>query len=184
MTKPDFPVFDADNHLYETGGRAHPPPSPRYAHPIRFVEINGRKKLGGHGNAHRVHPEPDLRGGRPPRARTCLLRRENPRASAPGAEPASRSSASRRSASPRPGSSSTSRASTRARVPDARQPDRGTRRRRPRPHPGRDPRSTSGSTTSGPTTTRAGSSPRRSSPCLVDEAITELEWPRTGPRSC
>ncbi len=41
----DFPVFDADNHLYETEDAftRHLPPSHRNL--FRFVEINGRKKL-------------------------------------------------------------------------------------------------------------------------------------------
>ena len=46
MIDPGFPVFDADNHLYETADAftGHLPAAQRNV--FRFVEVNGRKKLG------------------------------------------------------------------------------------------------------------------------------------------
>jgi predicted TIM-barrel fold metal-dependent hydrolase len=45
MVKLDFPVFDADNHLYETEDAFTRHLPARHKDLFRFVEINGRKKL-------------------------------------------------------------------------------------------------------------------------------------------
>jgi hypothetical protein len=44
MTVPDFPVFDADNHLYESPAWLDYVPK-RYARDIQFVEVRGRTRI-------------------------------------------------------------------------------------------------------------------------------------------
>ena len=113
-TEPDFPVFDADNHLYETEDALTRHLPAAHTDLFRFVEIKGRKKLVVRDTDHRVHPEPDLRGGRPARRPHGLLRRRQRRGEdAARAHRRADARASRPSASPGPASScSTSRAST------------------------------------------------------------------------
>jgi predicted TIM-barrel fold metal-dependent hydrolase len=64
--KPDFPIFDADNHFYETPEALtkHLPANRRDA--VRFVEIDGRKKIMFLGKVADFIPNPTFeRIGRP-----------------------------------------------------------------------------------------------------------------------
>ena len=83
----DFPVFDADNHMYETTEALTKflPESVRGRHRLR----RGRRPHEDHGQEHdqRVHPEPHLRAAWPRRAR----RRSTSRSATPTARPAGRS---------------------------------------------------------------------------------------------
>ena len=165
----DFPVFDADNHLYETADAFTKYLPDGYKGAIDYVEVAGRTKIVVRGPDQRVHPQPDLRRGGRARRPGGLL----PATAIPRARPAGRSSASRCGAIPafrEPGAPARAdgRAGHRpgADVPHAGQPARGADARRPRarPTPSSTP-STSGCTRRGRSTTRAGSSPRRSSRC-------------------
>ena len=44
MNDPGFPVFDADNHLYESPAWLEYLPQ-RYAREIQFVEVRGRTRV-------------------------------------------------------------------------------------------------------------------------------------------
>ncbi|HYF47395.1 MAG TPA: hypothetical protein VD926_14370 [Acidimicrobiales bacterium] len=58
----DFPVYDADNHLYETEDALvrHLPSS--HSNLFRFVEVNGRKKLVVRNVRSRPSPTPTWSG--------------------------------------------------------------------------------------------------------------------------
>ena len=43
-----YPVWDADNHMYEAVDSYTRHLPKRYEGAIRFVDVNGRDKLGGH----------------------------------------------------------------------------------------------------------------------------------------
>ena len=45
MSELDFPVYDADNHLYETRDALTRHLDRRYRREVRYVEINGRTKI-------------------------------------------------------------------------------------------------------------------------------------------
>ena len=136
----DFPVFDADNHMYETHGRAHQVPPGRVRGRHRLRRGPGPHEDRREGPDQRLHPQPHLRaGGRAGRAGGVLQgrqpggqdppgdhgqghRRPRPRFREPGAPPRADGRAR-----PRPG----------PHVADARQPRRGAPARRPRRHPRR-----------------------------------------------
>ena len=66
ITKLSFPVFDADNHLYESTRSAHQVPSRRYRGAIDFVEVHGRTKIMVRGHISDYIPNPTFdRVGRP-----------------------------------------------------------------------------------------------------------------------
>ena len=60
-------MFDADNHLYETRDSLTKFLPDRYKGAIDYVDVRGRTKIVVRGHDQRVHPQPHLRGGRPPR---------------------------------------------------------------------------------------------------------------------
>ena len=141
MNDPGFPVFDADNHLYESPGVARVPPEAlRTRHPVR----RGARAhtTGDEGHTHRVHPEPDLRrasrvrashvpyySGNNPEGLTLREMTGQPiDCIAAFREPGAAGRAAR-----------SARCSAGADVPDHRQPRRVHRRRRPRPHSRCDP---------------------------------------------
>ena len=109
VTPPSFPVFDADNHLYETEDALTRHLPAQHEDLFRFVEVNGRKKIVVRSDDHRVHPEPDLRGRRPARGPDGLLRGRQPGGQVPAGD--------HRRADPR-----------RAGLPGARGPPRADRR--------------------------------------------------------
>ena len=95
-----FPVFDADNHLYETQEALTKYLPKEYKDVIDYVEVNGRTKIAVQRPDQRLHPQPDLRGGRRPGARRSTSRSATPTARASARSSASRCGPSRRSASP------------------------------------------------------------------------------------
>ena len=74
----DFPVFDADNHFYETEDSLTKFLPERYKNAIHYVEVKGRHEDRGAGRHQRVHPQPDLRGRGPAGRAGGLLRHGNP----------------------------------------------------------------------------------------------------------
>ena len=60
----DYPVFDADNHMYETTDAFTKYLPEEYAGLVKYVEVNGRTKIALQEQDQRVHPEPDLQQGR------------------------------------------------------------------------------------------------------------------------
>ncbi len=62
----DFPVFDADNHMYETTDAFTKFLPPEYEGLIQYVEVNGTHQDRGQGTDQRVHPQSHLRGGGSP----------------------------------------------------------------------------------------------------------------------
>ena len=176
----DIPVFDADNHLYETKESLTKFLPDRYKHAIDYVDVRGRTKIVIRGPDQRVHPQPHLRRRGPPRRAGGLLPQGQPRRQEPPRDlrraDAGHPRLPRAGAPPR----ADGRAGPRphAHVPDAGQPPRGAHARRSRPRrTSPSTRSTSGCTRRGSSTTRTASSPRRSSPSpIVEKAIEELEW--------
>jgi predicted TIM-barrel fold metal-dependent hydrolase len=77
-TRPDFEVYDADNHLYETeeAFTRHLPASHR--HLFRFVEVDGRKKLVVRGTITEFIPNPTFEVVAPPGAHMAFYAGENP----------------------------------------------------------------------------------------------------------
>ncbi len=78
MTTLDFPVFDADNHLYEAEDAftRHLPPA--HANLFRFAEINGRKKLVVRNNITEFIPNPTFEVVARPGAHMAFYGAENP----------------------------------------------------------------------------------------------------------
>ena len=73
MDDPGFPVFDADNHLYESPAWLDYLPK-RYARDIQFVEVRGRTRLAMKGKLTEFIPNPTFdRVARPGRAHPLLL---------------------------------------------------------------------------------------------------------------
>ena len=54
----DFPVFDADNHLYETAEALTQFLPPEYSKVIRYVEVDGRTKIAVKGKISEYIPNP------------------------------------------------------------------------------------------------------------------------------
>ena len=83
MNDPGFPVFDADNHLYESPAWLEYLPK-RYARDIQFVEVRGRTRLAMKGTLTEFIPNPTFeRVARPGRARALLLGQQPRRTHAP-----------------------------------------------------------------------------------------------------
>ena len=59
-----FPLFDADNHLYEPPEAMTKYLPKEYKDVVQYVEINGRTKIALQGPDQQLHPEPHLLGGR------------------------------------------------------------------------------------------------------------------------
>ena len=81
----DIPVFDADNHLYETRDALTKFLPDRYKSAVDYVDVRGRTKIVDPGPHQRVHPQPDLRRRGPARrAWRTTSARATPRARAGG----------------------------------------------------------------------------------------------------
>ena len=78
----DFPVFDADNHLYETEDSLtrHLPATHRNL--VRFVELGGRKKLVVRDRLTEFIPNPTFEVVARARRAHGVLRRRQPRGAA------------------------------------------------------------------------------------------------------
>ena len=86
--KLDFPVFDADNHFYETTDAftRHLPAA--YAGYIKFVEVNGRTKLAIRNVISEYIPNPTFKVVAPPGADELKYKLENPNSvTQPGDKP-------------------------------------------------------------------------------------------------
>ena len=180
MTNPDFPVFDADNHLYECPRRwlEYLPKQLRPRHPVRRGPRAHPPR--DEGQAHRVHAQPDLRTVARPGAHVDFYRGNNPEGLSlremsgqpidciPAfREPAPRLAAARRARRP-----------PRAHVPDASPTSSSTRSpMTPTSPTPRSMRSTSGSSTCGrfDYQSRIFTTPVITLP-IVEEAINELDW--------
>ena len=74
----DFPVFDADNHMYETqeAFTRYLPSEHRSA--ITYVQVNGRTKIAINGKLSEYIPNPTFEVVAPPGAQEDFYRRGNP----------------------------------------------------------------------------------------------------------
>ena len=74
----DFPVFDADNHMYETqeAFTRYLPSEHRSA--ITYVQVNGRTKIAINGKISEYIPNPTFEIVAPPGAQEDFYRRGNP----------------------------------------------------------------------------------------------------------
>ena len=84
--KLDFPVFDADNHMYETTDAFTKYLPEEYAGLIKYVEVNGRTKIAIKQHDQRLHPEPHLRRWRPPGAQEEFSQERQPEDARPRRE--------------------------------------------------------------------------------------------------
>ncbi len=75
----DFPVFDADNHLYETTDAFTKFLPPEYDGLIQYVEVNGTHQDRGQGTDQRLHPQSHLRSGGCARRPGGVLQEREPR---------------------------------------------------------------------------------------------------------
>ena len=96
-----IPVFDADNHLYETKDAFTKFLPERYKGAVDYVDVRGRTKIVDQGDDQRLHPQPHLRRGRRARGHGGVLPARQPRRQGPAshlrrADPIT----ARRSASP------------------------------------------------------------------------------------
>ena len=105
MTDPGFPVFDADNHLYESPAWLDYLPK-RHARDIQFVEVRGRTRLAMKGKLTEFIPNPTFDRVARPGAHIPYYSGNNPEGLTPPGDdrPADRVSFPR-SASPVPASS-------------------------------------------------------------------------------
>ena len=62
-----YPVFDADNHFYEPKEALTKFLPDHRKNVIDYIEVRGRTQDHGAKRSQRLHPQPDVRGGRPPR---------------------------------------------------------------------------------------------------------------------
>ncbi|HEV3282122.1 MAG TPA: hypothetical protein VG032_11035 [Acidimicrobiales bacterium] len=109
----DCPVFDADNHLYETREALTRHLPDRYRGAIEYVEVRGRTKILVRGQVSEYIPNPTFDVVARPGAQEDYFRRGNPRARAGARSSASPCAAPRLFGSRHRASSSwTSRAST------------------------------------------------------------------------
>jgi len=78
VRKSDFPVFDADNHLYETRDAFTRHLPERYRSAIEYVEINGRTKIMVQGKISDYIPNPTFDVVARPGAQEEYFRKGNP----------------------------------------------------------------------------------------------------------
>ena len=74
----DFPVFDADNHLYETTDAFTKFLDPKYAGLVQYVEVNGRTKIALKGQISEYIPNPTFSVVAAPGAQEEYFRSGNP----------------------------------------------------------------------------------------------------------
>src|SRR6478735_5343485 len=76
--KCDFPVFDADNHLYETKDAFTKHLPAKYKHAIDYVEVRGRTKIVVRGTISEYIPNPTFEVVARPGAQEDYFRKGNP----------------------------------------------------------------------------------------------------------
>src|SRR3954467_7727278 len=76
--QPDFPVFDADNHMYETREALTQFLPPEYEKVIGYVEVNGRTKITVKGQISEYIPNPTFEKVAAPGAQEEYFRSGNP----------------------------------------------------------------------------------------------------------
>jgi len=74
----DFPVFDADNHMYETTDAFTKFLPPEYAGLIQYVEVNGRTKIAVKGQISEYIPNPTFERVAAPGAQEEYFKKGNP----------------------------------------------------------------------------------------------------------
>ena len=74
----DFPVFDSDNHMYETQEAFTRYLPSEYRSPITYVQVNGRTKIAIKGKISEYIPNPTFEVVAPPGAQEDFYRRGNP----------------------------------------------------------------------------------------------------------
>src|SRR3954464_12022457 len=74
----DCPVFDADNHLYETEEALTKFLPDRYKRAVRYVEVDGRKKIVVRGQISDYIPNPTFEVVARPGAQEDYFRKGNP----------------------------------------------------------------------------------------------------------
>lgn len=76
--KLDFPVFDADNHMYETQEAFTRYLPPEHRHLVRYVQIDGRTKIALKNKISEYIPNPTFNVVAPPGAQELEFRLKNP----------------------------------------------------------------------------------------------------------
>ena len=99
------PIFDADNHMYETKEAFTKFLPKRYQHAVRYVDVEGRTKIAINGRISEYIPNPTFDVVARPGRRRSTTGRATPTGRACGRSSASRSGPSRGSARRRRGSS-------------------------------------------------------------------------------
>lgn len=94
-----FPLFDADNHLYETEESLTKYLPKQYKDAIQYVQVNGRTKIAVRGHISDYIPNPTFEVVARPGAMEEYFRVGNPEGRAAGRFSASRCAPSPRSAS-------------------------------------------------------------------------------------
>ena len=74
----DFPVFDADNHMYETRDALTRHLPDRYAGLIRYVQVDGRTKIAVKGRISEYIPNPTFERVAAPGAQEEYFKVGNP----------------------------------------------------------------------------------------------------------
>jgi predicted TIM-barrel fold metal-dependent hydrolase len=74
----DFPVFDADNHMYEATDAFTKYLPPEYENVIKYVEINGRTKIAVNNKISDYIPNPTFNVVAPPGAQELEFKLKNP----------------------------------------------------------------------------------------------------------
>jgi predicted TIM-barrel fold metal-dependent hydrolase len=74
----DFPVFDADNHLYETRDALTKFLPPEYRGVIKYVEVDGRTKIAVRGRISEYIPNPTFEKVAAPGAQEAYFKHGNP----------------------------------------------------------------------------------------------------------
>lgn len=97
---PPYPLFDADNHLYETEDALTRYLPKQYASAIQYVQVKGRTKIAIRGQISDYIPNPTFEVVARPGAWEDYFREGTRRASPTGSCSASRCGRSPRSASP------------------------------------------------------------------------------------
>ena len=142
-----YPVFDADNHMYEAKDAFTRYLPPKYAGVIKYVEINGRTKIAIKNKISEYIPNPTFNKVAPPGAQELEFRLKNPSSTTQARGHPARAAAEVHRGAPgllRPRSPHHAHGRPQHRpgddVADTREPARGTSGRRPRRHPRGDPR--------------------------------------------
>ena len=78
--KLDFPVFDADNHMYETTDAFTKYLAPEYDGLVKYVQVNGRTKIALRNVISEYIPNPTFNKVAPPGAQELEFKLKNPNA--------------------------------------------------------------------------------------------------------